>query len=91
MGKKTSVYLSDEQAERLRASSLPLAEVIRRGLDAVAPEQPDLEAMLRRIIREELAAVVPAASDDCPHPPARINKGLCGNCGTYVGTTKGGK
>jgi hypothetical protein len=22
---------------------------------------------------------------DCPHPKARINKGLCGACGTYVG------
>lgn len=22
---------------------------------------------------------------NCPHPKARINKGLCGNCGTYVG------
>ena len=23
---------------------------------------------------------------DCPHPKARINKGLCGACGTNVGT-----
>jgi len=22
---------------------------------------------------------------DCPHPKARVNKGLCGACGTYVG------
>lgn len=21
----------------------------------------------------------------CPHPPKRINKGLCGRCGTHVG------
>ena len=27
-----------------------------------------------------------AANGDCPHPKARINKGLCGACGTYVGT-----
>jgi hypothetical protein len=26
---------------------------------------------------------------DCPHPKARINKGLCGACGTYVGIAKG--
>ena len=32
-----------------------------------------------------------AANGDCPHPKARINKGLCGACGTYVGTTKAGK
>lgn len=23
--------------------------------------------------------------EECPHPPARINKGLCGACGRYVG------
>lgn len=28
---------------------------------------------------------LPAASGDCPHPPARITKGLCNACGTYVG------
>jgi hypothetical protein len=27
-----------------------------------------------------------AANGDCPHPKARINKGLCGACGTNVGT-----
>ena len=32
-----------------------------------------------------------AANGDCPHPKARINKGLCGACGTYVGTTKAGQ
>lgn len=26
-----------------------------------------------------------AAQGDCPHPKARVNKGLCGACGTYVG------
>lgn len=26
-----------------------------------------------------------AALGDCPHPKARVNKGLCGACGTYVG------
>ena len=27
----------------------------------------------------------------CPHPKARINKGLCGACGTYVGTKEGSR
>jgi hypothetical protein len=27
--------------------------------------------------------------EPCAHPKARIQKGLCANCGTYVGTTKG--
>ena len=26
-----------------------------------------------------------SAGSTCPHPKARILKGLCGNCGTYVG------
>jgi hypothetical protein len=29
-----------------------------------------------------------AAQGNCPHPKARINKGLCGACGTYVGSKK---
>lgn len=56
MGRKTSVYLSDEIARRLEASPLPLAEVIRRGLDADDPEPPDLEVTLRRVIRQEFDA-----------------------------------
>jgi hypothetical protein len=31
----------------------------------------------------------PASQDparaDCPHPAARVHRGLCGACGTYVG------
>lgn len=30
-----------------------------------------------------------ARNGDCPHPPARVNKGLCGACGTHVGTSGG--
>ena len=71
MGRKTSVYLSDEQAERLRASSLPLSEVIRRGLDAVAPE--DLETTLRRVIREELAASAGGQSSQAPRRAHALN------------------
>jgi hypothetical protein len=55
MGKKTSVYLSDDLLKRWRASSLPHSEVFRRGLDAIERETPDLEATLRRVIREELS------------------------------------
>jgi len=96
MGRKTSVYLSDEISGRVKASGLPIAELVRRGLDAGEP--PELEATLRRVIRQELASpghaglpAQPADDEECPHPKARINKGLCGNCGTYVGTRTGGK
>jgi hypothetical protein len=30
------------------------------------------------------------AGKNCPHPRARINKGLCGACGTYVGIPAAG-
>ena len=45
----------------------------------VPPRQP----------RAHKAAPVAAkerAEESCPHPKARIHKGLCGACGTWVGT-----
>ncbi|HEV2255380.1 MAG TPA: hypothetical protein VGS06_19540 [Streptosporangiaceae bacterium] len=81
MGRKTSVYLSDELADRVKASGVAPAELIRRGLDAGEPEP--LEAMLRRVLRSVLDER--DAGQDCLHPPARVHKGLCGACGTYVG------
>src|ERR1035441_5376076 len=57
---KTSVYLSDELIIRWHASSLPLSEVVRRGLDAIEGT-PDLVTEVRRAIREELAGVSLAA------------------------------
>jgi hypothetical protein len=38
-------------------------------------------------VRQNLAA----ARGDCPHPKARVNKGLCGACGRNVGTKQGGQ
>jgi hypothetical protein len=61
------------------------AEAQRRGRGALTQMLDEALALLR-------AKHEPAAADgDCPHPKARINKGLCGACGTYVGTTSGGK
>ena len=59
MGLRTSVYLTDELNAMWRASKLPLAEVIRRGLAAGGPVD---EVTLRQILREELAAL-PVAAD----------------------------
>ena len=59
MGLRTSVYLSDELAAMWRASRLPLAEVVRRGLSAGGPVD---EATLRHVLREELASLPAAAS-----------------------------
>ena len=72
MSLKTSIYLSDELTARVKASPLPLSELVRRGLEA-----PDLEAMLRRVLREERAGVSVAdvrsparyERDDYAHEP----------------------
>ena len=56
MGLKTSVYLSDDLAAMWRASKLPLAEVIRRGL-ASGDGEPVTETVLRDVLREELAGL----------------------------------
>jgi hypothetical protein len=52
---KTSVWLSDEIAERWKQTGLPLAELVKRGLDAGEPEPWDDK--LRRIMREELERI----------------------------------
>ena len=59
MGLRTSVYLSDELAAMWKASKLPLAEVVRRGLSAGGPVD---EATLRHVLREELASLPVAAA-----------------------------
>ena len=111
------MYLSDDQAARVKASGLRLGELLNRGLD----RSSELEDTLRRVLREELGHtrphVIAAPSPEpqqnstpehtphlehepspeparkqprpdasaCPHPKARILKGLCNACGTYVG------
>lgn len=59
MGVKTSVYLPDDLAAALKASGRSLGEVIRAGL-GMKTEPP--EDILRRVIREELAALPPGAA-----------------------------
>ena len=114
MGKRTSIYLSDDQAAAVKASGLRLGELLNRGLE----RSSELEDTLRRVLREELGQSRPAAyspepqhgrtpelmpqlehepspeparkparsaASACPPPKARVLKGLCGNCGTYVG------
>lgn len=56
---KTSVYLPRELAERVRASGVPMAELIRRGLDAGEP--PALGEVVRAAVREELQARCPVS------------------------------
>lgn len=103
---KTSVYLNRDLTAAWKASGLPLAELVRRGLGA-----PDLEAVIRGIgAALEQLGTLPAtavtdgtgstgqplpvaaidstayelgsASDDCMHPAAGIEDGVCRACGT---------
>lgn len=87
---KTSVYLTEDLAAAAKAAGVSLSELIRRGLAAGEPEP--LEALIRRVVREELTAAKgsPAGNaQPCPHPKARISKGLCGACGQHAGFAQG--
>lgn len=69
VGKKTSVWLDDDLWRGWKASRLPLAELVRRGLEMDAPsrplDEPALRRVVREIIRDELAAL-PVAADRTP-------------------------
>lgn len=49
MGKRTSVYLSDDLAEAVERSGIPLAELVRRGLGRSEPAS-DTEIMRRALV-----------------------------------------
>ena len=74
MGKRTSVYLSDELYELVEASKYSLGELVWHGLQSVSPSTPSEERRAR-------------GTGDCPHPKRRRSKGgLCMACGINVGT-----
>ena len=64
MGQRTSIYLPDDLAAKVKSSRIPLAELVRRGLNASGPVD---EATLRHILREELAHL---PTPDCRAQPA---------------------
>jgi hypothetical protein len=53
---KTSVWLDDETGAEWKASGLPLAELVKRGLKAAAPEP--LDEKIARLLGERIAAVL---------------------------------
>ena len=87
MGKRTSVYLPDDVAALAAQSPLTLAELVTRGL--VCPgHDPRPAPVSRPRASVDVPASLPAPGapvDGCKHPPARVLRGLCGCCGTYVG------
>lgn len=66
VGKKSSVWLSDELVAGWKASRLPLAELVRRGLEMESPggqlDEATLRRVVREIIRDELASLPVAAN-----------------------------
>lgn len=79
--------LSDAELEVIETARghVERSEWVRLTLLAQAERQIPPAGTVDReagAVRQNLAAL----RGDCPHPKARINKGLCGACGTYVGT-----
>lgn len=97
MGKKTSVYLDDDLAAAVAESGEGIAVLIRRGLGTeavtVASAATAAAEAVRAALAEDLRLIVrqevrEALGGDCPHPPARVLKGLCGACGEHVGGSR---
>src|SRR5690348_11660142 len=70
MGKKTSVYLTDEVEARVEASGKTPAELIRRGLDAGDAE--GLEAIVERAVRNGIERPAMELTESTAHAAARI-------------------
>jgi hypothetical protein len=73
MGKRTSVYLSDDLDAAVKASGVALGELVRRGLSAWTPEEAaarlagaaaaeavreDQRLDLREIVRDEIRSAL---------------------------------
>lgn len=96
MGKKTSVYLSNDLAGRVEASGLPISELVRRGLEAGEP--PSAEVALSRLLDgwgERILQRIGAAPEPeperspkgCDHPSVR-GKGVCPDCHDWVASKR---
>ena len=66
------------------------AEADRRGVKLSTILTEALSEYRAKHQSEAAAEDARPAGSDCPHPSARVHKGLCGACGTNVGTTKAG-
>lgn len=61
MGKRTSVYLTDDLEAAWKASGAGLAELVRRGLDADAPDERALREVARlaaQAVRDDVESIV---------------------------------
>ena len=56
MAKRTGIYLPDDLEQRFEALEVPMAEIIRLGVEAAERRQPIADTV-RDIIRVELSAL----------------------------------
>jgi hypothetical protein len=78
MARSVRVQLDDDLDAAVRASGVSVTELVRRGLT--------VKTRAKRAVAPKAPAGVPLTrtGDPCPHPKARVNKGLCGGGGTRV-------
>lgn len=93
-GKRVTICAKFSEAEEVLIDTarghMSRSEWLRLAALATADqERPPAGHMDRQAqaVRQNLAA----AKGDCPHPKARVNKGLCGACGHNVGQKHGGQ
>jgi hypothetical protein len=58
MGRKTSVYLPDDLAADVRASGVPMAELLRRGLGLGVVDEGVSREDVREIVRDEVRSAL---------------------------------
>ena len=72
MGRKTSVYLSDEQIERWHQSGLSLSELVSRGLDVADGLALEVGRAVLGVLRADVArtaVMVHTVPDTVPESP----------------------
>jgi hypothetical protein len=91
MTSKHGVHNSDQTAFRFPPGVLPR---LKARAEAEGRTMTDIVVGLVTGYLDGIttsAAPAQPADSDCPHPAARVHKGLCGACGTFVGTRNGGQ
>lgn len=85
--RRSGVSVVIEELLSERTAALP-AEVLEAYRASQAPRDgvsaPVSVPAVKAPSRSRKLGVV-AADADCAHPKSRVHKGLCGNCGTFVG------
>lgn len=81
----------EEFRARHDGATTPPAPATRGATAPRKPRQPKAAPVVTFTVPLDSpnARIALGADPDCPHPKARINKGLCGACGTNVGTREG--